>query len=98
MRTGMTVAVGIERFSFMLPDARYGPSRDASPSLSLEREEARPGPQLAHENSRRRMTRKPPVAPYPPDLDEEVEGPAELGDVVDVLVDNRDWANSRTRA
>ncbi len=39
---------------------------------------------------------KPPHSPYPPDLAEE-DSPddAEFGDLVDVVVENADWANRR---
>jgi uncharacterized protein YjbI with pentapeptide repeats len=38
----------------------------------------------------------PPRSPYPPDLGEEPAEPAgELGDVVDLVVEDADWANGR---
>jgi uncharacterized protein YjbI with pentapeptide repeats len=40
---------------------------------------------------------EPPVAPYPPDLDEDVEPPVELGDLVDTVASDREWANLRAR-
>jgi uncharacterized protein YjbI with pentapeptide repeats len=36
-----------------------------------------------------------PREPYPPDLDGETVAPDELGDLVDVVIENRDWANAR---
>ncbi len=37
---------------------------------------------------------KPPTAPYPPDPDDDdAPAPTELGDLLDVVVDNADWAN-----
>jgi uncharacterized protein YjbI with pentapeptide repeats len=39
---------------------------------------------------------KPPHSPYPPDLaDDEVAAEVEFGDLVDVVVENVDWANRR---
>jgi uncharacterized protein YjbI with pentapeptide repeats len=38
---------------------------------------------------------KPPRAPYPPDLAEDATPVAELGDLVDALVEDVDWANRR---
>jgi uncharacterized protein YjbI with pentapeptide repeats len=38
---------------------------------------------------------KPPIAPYPPDLQEEEPQELELGDLVDVVVEDVDWANRR---
>ena len=38
---------------------------------------------------------KPPLAPYPPDEDEEAAAPTELAELVDVTVVGADWANSR---
>ena len=35
-----------------------------------------------------------PRTPYPPDLEEDVVAPAELGDLVDVVVEDRDWSNA----
>jgi uncharacterized protein YjbI with pentapeptide repeats len=42
---------------------------------------------------------KPPVAPYPPDLDLDEDAPpaTELGDLVDVVVCDLDWANRSVR-
>jgi uncharacterized protein YjbI with pentapeptide repeats len=40
---------------------------------------------------------KPPRSPYPPDLDETAPEEPELGDLVDVAVAGRDWANLRAR-
>jgi uncharacterized protein YjbI with pentapeptide repeats len=37
-----------------------------------------------------------PRAPYPPDLDEAEEPPLELGDLVDAVVTDADWANQRS--
>jgi uncharacterized protein YjbI with pentapeptide repeats len=34
-----------------------------------------------------------PRTPYPPDPDEDTESPAELGDLVDVAVQGREWSN-----
>jgi uncharacterized protein YjbI with pentapeptide repeats len=38
---------------------------------------------------------KPPLSPYPPDPGEDVEAPTAFGDLVDVVVENADWANTR---
>jgi uncharacterized protein YjbI with pentapeptide repeats len=38
---------------------------------------------------------KGPRAPYPPDLDEAQEPSLELGDLVDAVVKDADWANQR---
>ena len=38
---------------------------------------------------------KPPLAPYPPDQDEEAAAPTELAELIDVTVAGADWANSR---
>jgi uncharacterized protein YjbI with pentapeptide repeats len=38
---------------------------------------------------------KPPVAPYPPQPEEDAEAPTELGELLDVTVAGVDWANSR---
>jgi len=38
---------------------------------------------------------KPPVAPYPPDLDDEAPPPEALDDLVDAVVEGRDLANVR---
>jgi uncharacterized protein YjbI with pentapeptide repeats len=35
-----------------------------------------------------------PRAPYPPDVDDDAVAPDELGDLVDVVVENRDWPNA----
>jgi uncharacterized protein YjbI with pentapeptide repeats len=42
---------------------------------------------------------KPPVSPYPPDLDREGDAPpvTEPGDLVDVVVRDLDWANRSVR-
>jgi uncharacterized protein YjbI with pentapeptide repeats len=40
---------------------------------------------------------KPPVSPYPPDLGEETLPVTELGDVVDVVARDLDWANRSAR-
>jgi uncharacterized protein YjbI with pentapeptide repeats len=42
---------------------------------------------------------KPPVAPYPPDLDESAtsESLADLADLVDGIASDRDWANRQAR-
>jgi uncharacterized protein YjbI with pentapeptide repeats len=37
-----------------------------------------------------------PRQPYPPDLDEAEEPPLELGDLVDAVVTDADWANQRS--
>ena len=36
-----------------------------------------------------------PRTPYPPDLDDDQPAPLELGDLVDAVVENADWANRR---
>jgi Pentapeptide repeats (9 copies) len=38
---------------------------------------------------------KPPVSPYPPDLSRDAGPVAELGDLVDAVASDRDWANRR---
>src|SRR6266540_968230 len=38
---------------------------------------------------------KPPLAPYPPDPDDDVAPPTELGELVDVTIEGADWANTR---
>jgi uncharacterized protein YjbI with pentapeptide repeats len=38
---------------------------------------------------------KPPVAPYPPELEEEEPRKLELGDLVDAVLEDFDWANQR---
>src|SRR5438105_1015056 len=38
---------------------------------------------------------KPPLAPYPPDQDDDGRPPPELGDLVDLVVEDMDWANER---
>jgi uncharacterized protein YjbI with pentapeptide repeats len=38
---------------------------------------------------------KPPVAPYPPQPEEDAEAPTELGELLDGTVAGADWANSR---
>ena len=40
---------------------------------------------------------KPPTAPYPPDLAEDAVPVVDLGDLVDVVVVDRDWANRPAR-
>ena len=40
---------------------------------------------------------EPPTAPYPPDLDEDAAPVAELGDLVDAVAVDREWANLRAR-
>jgi uncharacterized protein YjbI with pentapeptide repeats len=40
---------------------------------------------------------EPPVAPYPPDPDEDAAPVVELDDMVDVEVGDLDWANRRAR-
>jgi uncharacterized protein YjbI with pentapeptide repeats len=40
---------------------------------------------------------EPPTAPYPPDLEEDAEPVAELGDLVDAVALDREWANLRAR-
>jgi uncharacterized protein YjbI with pentapeptide repeats len=40
---------------------------------------------------------KPPVSPYPPDLDEDAEPLGELGDAVDAVATGLDWANRSAR-
>src|SRR3954453_13975313 len=40
---------------------------------------------------------KPPQSPYPPDLGEDPPGVVELGDLVDVVASNLDWANERAQ-
>jgi uncharacterized protein YjbI with pentapeptide repeats len=36
-----------------------------------------------------------PRSPYPPDVDEDGVAPDELGDLVDLVAENRDWSNAR---
>jgi uncharacterized protein YjbI with pentapeptide repeats len=36
-----------------------------------------------------------PRSPYPPDPGDDAEAPVVLGDLVDVVVENADWANTR---
>ena len=36
-----------------------------------------------------------PRSPYPPDVDEDEVAPDELGDLVDLVAENRDWSNAR---
>ena len=38
---------------------------------------------------------KPPVAPYPPDVDDDTPGEIEFGDLVDVVVRDVDWAGTK---
>ncbi len=38
---------------------------------------------------------KPPVAPYPPDVDDDALGEIEFGDLVDVVVRDVDWAGGK---
>lgn len=38
---------------------------------------------------------KAPLAPYPPDLDEDALSPADIAELVDAKVEGVDWANSR---
>ena len=38
---------------------------------------------------------KPPQSPYPPDVADEAPGEVELGDLVDVVASDLDWANQR---
>jgi uncharacterized protein YjbI with pentapeptide repeats len=40
---------------------------------------------------------KPPVTPYPPDLEESAEPVAELADLVDAIARDLDWANRQAR-
>ena len=40
---------------------------------------------------------KPPVSPYPPDLPEDAEPAAELGDLADSVASDLDWANRQAR-
>jgi uncharacterized protein YjbI with pentapeptide repeats len=40
---------------------------------------------------------KPPVTPYPPDLEENAEPVAELADLVDAIARDLDWANRQAR-
>ncbi len=40
---------------------------------------------------------KPPVSPYPPDLAEDADQVVELGDLVDAVASDLDWANRRAR-
>lgn len=41
---------------------------------------------------------KPPLSPYPPDLDDgQPAAVAELGDLIDVVVEDADWANTSAR-
>jgi uncharacterized protein YjbI with pentapeptide repeats len=40
---------------------------------------------------------KPPALPYPPDLADDPEPVLELGDLVDVAIAVRDWANARAQ-
>ena len=40
---------------------------------------------------------KPPVAPYPPDVDEDSADVVELRDLVDVVAADLDWANEQAR-
>jgi uncharacterized protein YjbI with pentapeptide repeats len=40
---------------------------------------------------------KPPIFPYPPDADDDAPPVVELGDLVDVAVENLDWANRQAR-
>jgi uncharacterized protein YjbI with pentapeptide repeats len=44
-----------------------------------------------------RAVGKPPIAPYPPDLDEDAEPVAELEDLDDTVADGFDWANRQAR-
>ena len=41
------------------------------------------------------MATKPPLAPYPPDLDEDRPEPEGIDGLVDAVVDGVDWANAR---
>jgi len=41
-------------------------------------------------------TSKPPRTPYPPDLADDAEPISRLDDLVDVVVDDADWANQRS--
>ena len=38
---------------------------------------------------------KAPLAPYPPDPDDDAAPPTDLGELVDLTVEGADWANSR---
>ena len=38
---------------------------------------------------------KPPVAPYPPDVDNDTPGEIEFGDLVDTVVRDADWAGRK---
>jgi uncharacterized protein YjbI with pentapeptide repeats len=38
---------------------------------------------------------KPPVAPYPPDIDDDAPGEIEFGDLVDAVVRDLDWAGRK---
>ncbi|MDQ3217756.1 MAG: pentapeptide repeat-containing protein [Actinomycetota bacterium] len=38
---------------------------------------------------------KAPLAPYPPDQDDDVPPPTDVAELVDVTVEGADWANSR---
>jgi len=40
---------------------------------------------------------KPPLAPYPPDVDEDALPVTGLADLADVVVDGADWSNERAR-
>ncbi len=40
---------------------------------------------------------RPPTSPYPPDLAEDAASVADLEGLVDVVVDDRDWANRQAR-
>ena len=43
------------------------------------------------------MTSKPPNAPYPPDVEDELSAVVELEDLVDAVAVDLDWANERPR-
>jgi hypothetical protein len=78
------------------PGVQVAPDAAGAALPRLRRRRARP---LAHTRRRAgRLSGKPPQSPYPPDLPEEPEPPpTALGDLVDVVVEDADWANEQAR-